>query len=61
MYHIFLKELYLHCKEVTRTDKEEVPDHVGNHLLVEEPVLHLLPVSVLGICNSIDRYMVRYI
>ena len=39
----------LHGKVVTRTDKEEIPNHVADHLLVEISVVNMLPVCVLKI------------
>ena len=44
---IIIIMINLHGEEVAGADKEEVSNHVGYHLLVEEPVLHLLPVRVL--------------
>ena len=32
---------------VTRTDKEVVTNHIPYHLLVEIPIIDVLPVSVL--------------
>jgi hypothetical protein len=37
----------LHGEVVAGADEEEVPHHVPDHPLVEEPVVHVLPVSVL--------------
>ena len=37
-------------KVVTRTDKEEVTNHITNHLLVQIAISDVLPVSVLK-CN----------
>lgn len=34
-------------KVVTRTDEKVVTNHIPNHLLVEIPVIDVLPVSVL--------------
>ena len=34
-------------KVVTRTDKEVVTNHIPDHLLVEIPIIDVLPVSVL--------------
>ena len=34
-------------KVVTRTDKKVVTNHIPNHLLVEIPVIDVLPVGVL--------------
>ena len=34
-------------KVVTRTDEEVVTNHIPNHLLVEIPIIDVLPVSVL--------------
>ena len=38
----------LHGKVVTRTDKEEIPDHVSNHLLVQISIINMFPISVLN-------------
>ena len=35
------------CKVVAGTDKEEVADNVADHLLVQVPVVDVLPVRVL--------------
>ena len=38
----------LHGKVVTRTDKEEIPHHVSNHLLVQISIINMFPISVLN-------------
>ena len=35
---------------VAGTDKEEIPNDVSDHLLVEISVVNMLPVCVLEIC-----------
>ena len=39
----------LHGEVVAGADKEEVPHHVPNHPLVQEPVVNMLPVRVLSL------------
>ena len=41
------KGKHLLCKVVAGTDKEEVADNVADHLLVQVPVVDVLPVRVL--------------
>ena len=52
---IIIIMINLHGEEVAGADKEEVSNHVGNHLLVEEPVLHLLPVRVLKKYSEVSQ------
>ena len=37
----------LHGEVIARTDKEEIADHVSDHLLVEVTVVNVFPVCVL--------------
>ena len=41
----------LHGEVVARTNKEEIADHVSDHLLVEVAVIDMLPVGVLESCT----------
>ena len=45
---------HLLSKIVARTHKEEVADDVANHLLVEVPVVDVLPVRVLQVRDNDD-------
>ncbi len=37
----------LHCEVVAGADEEEIPHHLTDHPLVQEPVVNVLPVCVL--------------
>ena len=45
-------------KVVTRTDKEEVTNHITNHLLVQIAISDVLPVRVLQ-CNDNCQALVQ--
>ena len=47
----------LHGKVVTRTDKEEIPDHVSNHLLVQISIINMFPISVLN--NLFSKFQIQ--
>ena len=55
----------LHGEVVAGADKEEVPHHVPNHPLVQEPVVNMLPVRVLSLelqtlFNTALRWITKY-
>ena len=47
----------LHGKVVTRTDKEEIPHHVSNHLLVQISIINMFPISVLN--NLFSKFQIQ--